>query len=50
MKNDATLTTTTVPGIYRGTVNLEMKGTWQSKLSYQGPAGNGEMEFIINAK
>jgi len=50
MKNDATLTTTTTPGIYRGAVTLEMKGTWRSRLSYQGPAGSGEMEFTVNAK
>jgi hypothetical protein len=31
-------------------VTLEMKGTWQSKLSYQGPAGSGELEFTVNAK
>ncbi len=50
MKSEASLTTTSAPGIYRGTVNLEMKGTWQSKLSYQGPDGSGEVEFIINAR
>ena len=50
MKNDAVLTTTNTPGVYRGTVTLEMKGTWQTKLSYQGPAGNGQMTFTINAK
>lgn len=50
MRNDATLTTTTTPGIYRGAVTLEMKGTWRSKLSYQGPAGSGELEFTVNAK
>jgi hypothetical protein len=50
MRNDATLTTTTTPGVYRGAVTLEMKGTWQSKLSYQGPAGSGELEFTVNAK
>ena len=50
MRNDATLTTTTTPGIYRGAVTLEMKGTWRSRLSYQGPAGSGELEFTVNAK
>ena len=50
MKNDAVLTTTNTPGVYRGAVTLEMKGTWQTKLSYQGPAGNGQMTFTINAK
>lgn len=50
MRNDATLTTTATPGIYRGTVTLEMKGTWRTKLSYQRTEGSGEMEFVINAK
>lgn len=50
MKNDATLTTTTTPGVYRGTVTLEMKGTWQTKISYQGPAGAGELGLVINAR
>ncbi|MBK9315687.1 MAG: FixH family protein [Acidobacteria bacterium] len=50
MKNDATLTTTGTPGIYRGQSRLEMKGTWQAKLSYKGPAGDGQTTFTINAK
>lgn len=50
MRNDATLTTTSTPGIYRGTVTLEMKGTWRTRLSYQRTEGSGEMEFVINAK
>jgi len=50
MRNDATLSTTTTPGVYRGTVTLEMKGTWRTKLSYERSVGGGEMEFVINAK
>jgi len=50
MKNDATLTTTATPGVYRGQTRLEMKGTWQTKLSYKGPAGEGQTTFTINAK
>jgi hypothetical protein len=50
MKNDATLTTTRTAGIYRGTVTLEMKGTWQTRLSYQGAAGSGEIGLVINAR
>ena len=50
MRNDATLSTTTTPGVYRGAVTLEMKGTWRTKLSYARSEGGGEMEFVINAK
>ena len=50
MKNDATLTTTGKPGIYRGTTTLEMKGTWQTNLSYEGPAGSDQLSFVVNAK
>ncbi|QQS49178.1 MAG: FixH family protein [Acidobacteriota bacterium] len=50
MKNDATLTTTGTPGVYRGQARLEMKGTWQTRLSYKGPAGEGQTTFNINAK
>ncbi|MDX2032468.1 MAG: FixH family protein [Blastocatellia bacterium] len=50
MKNDATLTTTEKAGVYRGTVNLEMKSTWQARLSFKGPAGEGQVNFPINAK
>jgi len=50
MKNDASLTTTGTPGVYRGQARIEMKGTWQTKLSYKGPAGEGQTTFTINAK
>lgn len=50
MKNDAQLTTTTTPGLYRGTVTLEMKGTWQAKLDYAGQAGTGSITGTINAR
>lgn len=50
MKNDAQLTTTSTPGLYRGTVTLEMKGTWQAKLGYAGQAGNGTVTGTINAR
>ena len=50
MKDDATLTTTDKPGVYRGRVNLQMKSTWQARLTYKGPAGEGQANFPINAK
>ena len=35
MNNAATLTTTGTPGIYSGSVDLEMSGEWQAQISYQ---------------
>jgi hypothetical protein len=50
MKNDAKLTTTQTPGIYRGNVKLDMSGSWQTRISYKGPAGEGKIDFPIQAK
>lgn len=50
MKSDAILTTTEKTGIYRGAVKLDMKSTWQARLSFKGPAGEGQVIFPINAK
>ncbi len=50
MKSDAVVTTTAKPGVFRGTVSLEMKGTWRGKMLYVGPEGQSEMIFAINAQ
>ncbi len=50
MKNEAALTTTNRPGVYRGTVAIEMKGTWQTKLSYEGPGGGNQFTFAVNVR
>ena len=50
MKNDAKLTTTQTPGVYHATAKLEMPGSWQARLSYKGPAGEGKIDFPIQAK
>lgn len=50
MNNAATLTTTGTPGIYSGSVDLEMSGEWQAQISYQGPAGAGKANLPITAQ
>ncbi len=50
MNNPAVLTTTETPGVYSGSVNLEMSGEWQAQISYQGPAGNGKANIPVSAQ
>lgn len=50
MNNGATFTTTGTPGVYRGNVDIEMAGEWQSQITYEGPAGKGSFSFPVNAK
>lgn len=50
MNNAATLTTTGTPGVYSGTVDLEMSGEWQAQVSYQGPAGTGKANLPVTAQ
>lgn len=50
MNNAATLTTTGTPGIYSGSVDLEMSGEWQAQIAYQGPVGNGKANIPVTAQ
>ena len=50
MNNGATLTTTETPGVYRGKINVEMAGEWQSQIAYEGPAGKGKTSFSVTAQ
>ena len=50
MNNPATLTTTSTPGVYSGTVSLEMGGEWQAQVTYQGPAGTGKATLPVTAQ
>ena len=50
MKSSVKLVTTNTPGIYQATTNLEMSGTWNVHIAYKGSAGEGKMEFSIQAK
>jgi len=50
MTDAVTFTTTETPGVYRGKVNIEVAGEWQSQLVYDGPAGNGKTTFSVTAQ
>src|SRR5215470_14777647 len=43
MTDAATLTTTDTPGRYRARVNVEVAGTWEAMVSYQGAKGTGQV-------
>lgn len=50
MNDPATLTTTGTPGVYSGSVNLQMAGEWQAQITYEGPAGKGKATLPITAQ
>ena len=50
MNDRATLTTTEVQGKYRAQVNLEMVGTWEAQIKYQGQHGAGRESITVRAK
>lgn len=47
MNNAVTLSTTSVPGVYRGKVKIDMPGEWQAQISYEGAAGNGKTSIPV---
>ena len=50
MTDAATLTTTDTPGRYRARVNIEVAGTWEAMVSYQGAKGTGQATMTVNAR
>jgi hypothetical protein len=50
MNDQASLTTTDTPGRYHAKVNIEMAGTWEAMVSYQGPKGTGQATMSVNAQ
>ncbi|MNS23315.1 hypothetical protein D3C72_551250 [compost metagenome] len=50
MNSDARLESAGQPGVYRGTVDLGMKGAWQTKVSFQDAAGSHQAQFDIQAQ
>lgn len=50
MNDRATLTTTDTPGMYRAQVNIEMAGTWEAQIKYQGAHGTGQVGLTVQAK
>ena len=50
MNDQATFTTTATPGVYHGKAQFEVAGEWQTKITYEGPAGRGQANFPITAQ
>ena len=50
MNDRATLTTTETPGKYRAQVKLQMGGSWEAQIAYQGPHGTGKTSLNVQAK
>jgi nitrogen fixation protein FixH len=50
MTDTATLTTTNTPGKYHAKVDIEVDGTWEVMVSYQGPQGTGQASMTVQAK
>lgn len=50
MNDAATLTTTSVPGIYKGSVQIQMAGEWQAQISIEGPAGTAKTSIPMRTQ
>jgi len=50
MNDSATLTTTNSPGKYHAKVDIEVDGTWEAVIDYQGPQGTGQARMTVQAK
>ncbi|HEX6717068.1 MAG TPA: FixH family protein [Pyrinomonadaceae bacterium] len=50
MNDQATFTTTATPGVYHGKAQIELAGEWQTKITYEGPAGRGQATFPITVQ
>jgi hypothetical protein len=50
MNDRAALTTTEVPGKYRAQIRIEMGGTWEARIAYEGPHGTGQTTMTVNVK
>lgn len=50
MNDAATLTSTSTPGVYKGTVDLQMAGEWQVQIAYEGTAAKGKTSFPVTAQ
>ncbi len=50
MNNSTAFSTTSVPGVYKGTVRIEMAGEWQAQITFEGAAGNGKTVLPVSAQ
>jgi hypothetical protein len=50
MNDVATLTTTDTLGRFRARINIEVAGSWEAMISFQGPRGTEQATMSVNAK
>ncbi len=50
MNDVATLTATDTPGKYHARVKIEMAGSWEARINYEGPSGTGQASMPVIAK
>jgi YtkA-like len=50
MNSGGDVTRTSTPGVYRAQLKPQMGGDWVVKLSWQGPAGDGQVEIPVSVK
>lgn len=50
MNDVATLTTTDTPGKFSARVDLQMGGSWEAKISFQGSRGTEHATMSVSAK
>jgi hypothetical protein len=50
MNDVATLMTTGAPGKFQARVDVEVAGSWEARISFQGPRGMEQATMSVNAK
>jgi hypothetical protein len=50
MNDVATLTTTDTPGKFHARVDVEVAGSWEAMISFQGPRGTEQVTMSVNVK
>ena len=50
MNDVAALTTTDTRGKFHARVNIEIAGTWEAMISFQGPRGTEQATMSVTAK
>jgi hypothetical protein len=50
MSSGGTIERTSTSGRYRAKIKIDMSGDWNAKISYEGPRGNGQTSFNLNAR
>jgi hypothetical protein len=50
MNSGSDVAKTSTPGVYRVKLKPQMGGDWVVKLSWKGPAGEGQIEIPVSVK